>query len=382
MRPRLLEVCAGIGAISLAAQWAGFEIAGFVEIEPFCQAVLAKHWPDVPRMWDIREVQGDEFGAIDLLAGGIPCQPHSLAGQRKASEDERDLWKEFHRLLGAIRPAWALVENVPGLRSSDDGRFFGGILRDLAALRYDAERYSLRASDVGAPHERERIFIVAYPNTAEWGQITQGRDESYGDHPRWQEEAGGSLIPDTTLADSDRYRCRQWQDQHQRQSRSVGQADAGNDGTQGHVAHASSSGRQEWDTSTVTGEQGYATWRNLAPGSVENTARARCQEQSGPIRIYDGFDTPNTGQVEPRLGGMLNGLSAGMDTHRWPAPPPGPQYDWEPPRTITAQLPYRNKRLAALGNAVVPQQVYPILRAIYLYHALVASDGYRKEVAG
>lgn len=142
---------------------AGMTCVGQVEIEPFCQKVLKKHWPGVPLIADVREVQGHEFGAVDLICGGFPCQPHSLAGKRKGSEDERDLWGEYARLIGAIKPRWVVAENVPGLLSSEAGRFFGTVLRDLAALGYDAEWNIVSAADVGAPHLRERVFIVAYP---------------------------------------------------------------------------------------------------------------------------------------------------------------------------------------------------------------------------
>ena len=100
---------------------------------------------------------------VSIITGGFPCQPHSMAGKRKGSGDERNLWPEFYRVIRDLRPQWVLAENVRGLLSSDDGRFFGGILRDLAHIGYDAEWQMLSASAFGAPHERERIFIIAYP---------------------------------------------------------------------------------------------------------------------------------------------------------------------------------------------------------------------------
>lgn len=171
MSLRSLEVCAGIGGMTMGFALASplFEPAAFCEIEPYPRAVLTKHYPGVPLYDDLRALSadalaGDGIGRIDLLCGGIPCQPHSQAGKRLAGEDDRDLWPDFARLLGELRPRWAVVENVAGLLSSDSGRFFGGILRDLARLGLNAEWHRFPASAVGALHERERVWIVAYPN--------------------------------------------------------------------------------------------------------------------------------------------------------------------------------------------------------------------------
>jgi DNA (cytosine-5)-methyltransferase 1 len=140
---------------------AGFEIKWQVEIDDYCTKVLEKHWPEVKRYRDVREVGKHNLEPVDLICGGFPCQPHSLAGKRKASNDERDLWNEFYRIICELRPKWVLAENVPGILSSEAGRFFGGILRDLAASGYCVEWQSIPAAAFGAPHIRERVFIVA-----------------------------------------------------------------------------------------------------------------------------------------------------------------------------------------------------------------------------
>src|SRR5579884_2564207 len=129
----------------------GAELAGYGHVHLFAGIggfPLGLMWAGVPSHWRI-------------LTGGFPCQPHSVAGKRRASADERNLWPEFYRIACELRPDWILVENVPGLLSSEAGRFFGGILRDLAEIGYDAEWHCLRASDLGAPHIRERLFLVA-----------------------------------------------------------------------------------------------------------------------------------------------------------------------------------------------------------------------------
>lgn len=155
---------AGIGGIDLGLERAGMRCAWQVEIDDYATRVLEKHWPDVPKFRDVRQCGAHNLPAADLICGGFPCQPHSEAGRRRGAGDERDLWPEFRRIIRELRPRWIVGENVPGLLSTDAGRFFGGILGDLADLGYDAEWSVLSACAVGAPHTRERVFIVAYPN--------------------------------------------------------------------------------------------------------------------------------------------------------------------------------------------------------------------------
>ena len=157
----------GIGGIDLAAEWAGFTTVGQCEFADYPTQVLQKHWPNTPRWRDVRDVTGralleKSIGEITLLSGGFPCQPHSVSGKRMASCDERDLWDEFARIIREARPRWVLGENVRGLLSSEDGRFHGRILRDLAGLGYDASWGVLSAFHAGAVHRRERVFIVAH----------------------------------------------------------------------------------------------------------------------------------------------------------------------------------------------------------------------------
>jgi DNA (cytosine-5)-methyltransferase 1 len=157
----------GIGSNDLAAEWAGFRTVGQCEWADFPTKVLEKHWPDVPRWRDIHDLTGESIRSrgienITVLSGGFPCQPHSTNGLRKASTDERDLWPEYKRIIRETQPRWVVGENVAGLLTSESGRFFGGILRDLADLGFDVGWSSVRASWVGAIHQRERIFIVAH----------------------------------------------------------------------------------------------------------------------------------------------------------------------------------------------------------------------------
>ncbi len=176
---RTLSLFAGIGGFDLSLErTGGFETVAFCEIDPFCQKVLAKHWPNVPCFGDVRELRGDQVGAIDVICGGFPCQDLSTAGKQAGmGEGTRSgLWSEIVRLAGELRPSFIIVENVAALlRGPSDrpGRWFGRVLGDLAEIGYDAEWHSIPASYLGAGHRRDRTWILAYPNSV--GQQGQSK---------------------------------------------------------------------------------------------------------------------------------------------------------------------------------------------------------------
>lgn len=164
-RPAVLDLFSGIGGFSLGLERAGLRTAAFCEIDDKACAVLAKHWPTVPIFNDVKTLTKralDERGiAIDIICGGFPCQDISAAGRGAGLSGERSgLWWEFHRLIEEIRPQFAIIENVSLLRS----RGLDQVLGSLAALGYDAEWHCIPASAVGAPHRRDRVWIVSYPN--------------------------------------------------------------------------------------------------------------------------------------------------------------------------------------------------------------------------
>jgi DNA (cytosine-5)-methyltransferase 1 len=162
---KFISLFAGIGGLDLGLERAGMECVAQVEINEFALKVLQKHWANVPKFKDVRDVGKHNLPPADLICGGFPCQDVSLAGKQKGLEGKRStLWSEFHRIVCEIRPRWVVIENVPGLLSSDNGEFFTKIFRELSTSGYDAEWRIISASDLGAPHIRERLFIVAYPN--------------------------------------------------------------------------------------------------------------------------------------------------------------------------------------------------------------------------
>ena len=163
-----LSLFSGVGGMDLAAEAAGIQTVAFCEVDPFCQRVLRNRWPGIPIFGDIHQITGEmilhegKTNTIDVIFGGIPCQPYSYAGKRKAKNDDRHLWPEFSRLVGEIKPAWVVVENVPGILqlAADD------ICTDLERQSYAVGIFCHEAAAVGAPHRRMRVFFVAHARRA------------------------------------------------------------------------------------------------------------------------------------------------------------------------------------------------------------------------
>ena len=162
---RTVDLFSGIGGFSLGLEMAGgFETVAFCEQDKFCQQVLGKHWPDVPIHDDIRTFPTDGFGEIDLVCGGFPCQPWSVAGKREGHEDslDRDLWPEMASIIENLRPEWVIGENVRGFVNEPMG--LARTLADLDSLGYQSTYWILPAAGVGARHRRDRVWIIAHAN--------------------------------------------------------------------------------------------------------------------------------------------------------------------------------------------------------------------------
>lgn len=159
---KMLSLFSGIGGIDMAAQWAGIETVAFCEIDPFCQKVLKKHWPDVPIFGDIRTMTKEVLDyagitGIDIVAGGFPCQPYSEAGKQRGAADDRHLWPEMLRIVSEIRPPWVVGENVAGFVTMGIDDAFA----DLESLDYAAESFLIPAYGVDDDHERYRVYFMA-----------------------------------------------------------------------------------------------------------------------------------------------------------------------------------------------------------------------------
>jgi DNA (cytosine-5)-methyltransferase 1 len=189
----VLDLFSGIGGFSLGLERAGMRTVAFCEIEPFCQRVLQSRWPHVRCYQDIRTVTAERLAAnassgdiqIDVICGGFPCQDISCNGLKMGLEGSRSgLWREFARLIGEIRPRYAIVENVAAITF----RGLGRVLADLTEIGYDAEWHVISAQSIGAPHERERCWIIAYPAGVERlyeSHIAKEAQRLFDDAPPW-----------------------------------------------------------------------------------------------------------------------------------------------------------------------------------------------------
>lgn len=328
-----LSLFAGIGGFDLGLERAGMRCVGQVEIEPFCQKVLAKHWPDVWRWNDVKTLTGETVRqhceTVDLLCGGVPCQPASVAGKRKGAADHRWLWPDFLRLVSEINPVWVLAENPGGVLSLDvEGmQFSEWIAREFAARGYELLPVELAAEDVGASQRRERIFFVAYSS----GLQSERRRELE------------NLACETRATESNSAeRKRMWHA-------------AFNCGS--NVANADSVRQQQPGGQFAESGQ----WAGDGSEALANTSNARLERQrNGAVGA----------SAELALSSCFGG-------YQWPARPGQPQHGWEESRTIelplggaVARLPVRLVRrhrvsaLKALGNAIVPQVAEVIGRAI------------------
>ncbi len=205
MKLRVLDLFSGIGGFSLGLErTGGFDTVAFCEIEPFPRRVLAKHWPKVPCYDDVRTLTAERLAAdgigVDVICGGFPCQDISTAGLGAGLDGARSgLWSEFSRLIGELRPRYALVENVSNLLSGPSdkrGGWFGRILGDLAALGYDAEWHCIPASAIGAPHRRDRVWVIANANEKSGSRLPSRKTKTLAQSRGHSQHSDGEIATD------------------------------------------------------------------------------------------------------------------------------------------------------------------------------------------
>ena len=299
----------GIGGLDLGLERAGMKVIWQSEIDPYCNKVLKKHWPEVTNHGNIKDIDWATVQRPDVICGGYPCQPFSTAGKRKGTDDPRHLWPWVRDAISALRPSYAILENVRGHLS------MGGlqVIGELAEIGYDAEWRVVSAAGVGAPHRRDRIIIVAYPSQLFSDGINNNARVSV-EHQKVSElgndgRAARMANTNDTGNGTSKRRVNENGSQEIQERQNIAQFGVGRCSTD--VAYANSGRQQECDT---------------------NERRVSVFGQVSAREFYSQWET------EPDVGRVVDGVSARVD------------------------------RLRGLGNAVVPQVAEYIGRLVMAAH--------------
>lgn len=391
---KALSLFSGIGGLDLAAEACGIKTVAFCEIEEFPVSILKKRWSDVPIYDDVRKIKGDEFierlGTVDVVHGGFPCQDLSVAGKRAGlvcggGYTRSGLWYEMLRIISELRPRFVVGENVRGAISLALDK----VQRGLETENYEVRTFLIPASAIGAPHQRERIFVLGirkdvleiegeYRERSEGNRLGDTNSALFqgSREPRVlrkaQVESGlASQVPGTVWRTPDANMTRGAISEEkyiEREQRGMPNA------LNYQVAHE----ERNWPTVTTKTSRGERT------GQYQHNKN----HSAHLINIVEANDKNNRkGQLNPCWVEQLMGYPDGWTDPDcdaptpwmgWPARPGEAQHEWEHPRTIVG-LPHRAKRLKALGNAVVPQQAEPIFRAIQFINRMIGKDGVKYE---
>lgn len=353
----------GIGGFDLAAEWMGWENVFHCEIDTFCQLLLNFHFPKSLRYGDIKQTDFScHRGQIDILTGGFPCQPFSVAGKRKGKEDDRHLWPFMLKAIKQIRPRWVVGENVRGIVSWNEGLVFEEVQADLETEGYFVQPFVLPAAGIGAPHRRERVWFIAYACGDGYGsngftENHQQASKAQGQRHQWQRFRNKSDGNGTEAAASNAYSIGLSSEGNPRRRR-----DHPDFGVQGQESHKKRKHGEHWPgfTGEATADASFQRLEGATRPGILSESRAKTvggQKYSWNYRNqrWDGFP-----ETEPTICCGNDGVSSGLD--------PSTFFN-ELGKALTGiTFPkWRNDSIKALGNAVVPQIAYTIFKAIRKY---------------
>jgi DNA (cytosine-5)-methyltransferase 1 len=334
-----LDLFSGIGGFALACRWNNIQTVGFVEYEDYPRRVLSKQFSGVPLFGDIRDFDATPFRGVDLLTGGYPCQPFSQAGKRKGKEDVRHLWPEMFRVITQARPSWVLAENVAGHINLG----LDEVLLDLESEGYTCRTLVLPACAKNALHRRDRVWIIAKRNAGDTegnggSQVGQVSGRSDSNSRGVCTAASGESRSDVGNPKGNGLQGCRIRDKGSEHSEEVGQGPAESIG-----AGAGSSSRDVAHSDSKRGRS-----RDSKRQDAEDAGQSSRGTEHG------------TGKPQSNLDGGFDGLSEGLDfPRRWG------DGSWEEgvPR-VTLERKNRTHRLKALGNAIVPQIAYELIRCM------------------
>ena len=352
-----LDLFSGIGGFSLGLETAGLaNTVAFCDIDKYCHKVLNKHWPHVPIFSDIKELnyetlRSNGINNIDIITGGYPCQPFSVAGLKKGEQDPRHLWPEYFRLVKELRPTWVIGENVSGhIKLGLDT-----VLEDLESEGYSTRTFSISASGVGANHKRERVWIMAHSNDA---RDRTSRHEINGDREKivkeWQEQSQFKSGRQSQNMENARRSLREGTEFERTNANETKEGDANqserSSGTSEFNVADSQRERLERlseQSPTFSGENEGTQSRNESSGerSMADSERERLQRS-------EQYET-HTGETETQFSASQSFETTGL---HWTIEPDVGR--------VAHGVPNRVDRLKALGNSLVPQIPFLIANCI------------------
>lgn len=357
-----IDLFSGIGGFAYGAWLAGMKFKNHFasDIEKYCVELYQKRFLDSIQLGDITKIDYKElkqkYGNKWIVSGGFPCQPHSNAGKRRAANDERDLWPECFRMLGELRPKVALFENVPGLFTSGGGRFFNGILADISSIGYDCEWTVISAQDIGAPHLRKRVWIVAYANA----DIYEGKMDRRGDQGSTKKSKVGNTCEGETsyrkrirtescASSQDKMANAGLQRQTEYEIKTAGIEQCGQ-----KMANTEST---SWNRKAQRKQSGKIRRRSTQSRNISNTTKLGLERKKSESEFFGResrlFTECGQWTTEPALGELVDGLPDGLG-------------GFEGRLAIKSYK--RVDQLKALGNSIVPaiaellfRQIKPLL---------------------
>ncbi len=325
-----LDLFSGIGGFSIGLEKVGFNTIAFCEKEDYCRMLLQKHWKGVKIYNDIKECKGKEiketYGRVDILTGGFPCQPYSVAGKQKGTADDRYLWPEMFRVIKEVQPTFVIAENVRGIINIQDGMVFETVCSDLESEGFEIQTFIIPAAGVGAPHKRERVWIVGYSkhNGSLTSEIKRG-DNKINDRTEEREDttfkpkrAGRSR--DNEIMENTRRKLHERSSVREKNEDEIKKENANK--------FERSSSESASNVANTKSEQSISKYYREQPGETSEQEQIKSRGSSSwTLREANWLSEPNVGRV-------VNGV------------------------------PGRAHRLRGLGNAIVPKIAEEIGRSI------------------